>query len=63
MVHLANEAKPPLRFFAGAVAVKVADEKLTTIRAEIASWRQLSINTDANNNGNSNVEGLIRQLR
>ena len=61
MVLLANEAKPPLHFFAGAVALKVADKKLADMRAEIKSWLQLSIKTDGNY-GNTNVEGLLRQL-
>jgi NAD(P)-dependent dehydrogenase (short-subunit alcohol dehydrogenase family) len=61
MVRLANEARPPLRFFAGAVAVKVADEKLADMHAEIDSWRQLSINTDGNYD-TSKVAGLLRQL-
>ena len=61
MVRLANEVKPPLRFFAGAVALKVADEKLANIRAEIESWRQLSVSTDGNY-GDTRVEGLLRQL-
>jgi len=56
-----HEARPPLRFFAGAVAVKVADEKLADMHAEIDSWRQLSINTDGNYD-TSKVAGLLRQL-
>jgi NAD(P)-dependent dehydrogenase (short-subunit alcohol dehydrogenase family) len=62
MVCLANKAKPPLRFFAGAVAVKAADEKLANMRTEIESWHQLSINTDGNY-GDAKVDGLLRQLK
>jgi NAD(P)-dependent dehydrogenase (short-subunit alcohol dehydrogenase family) len=61
MVLLANEAKPPLRFFAGAVALKVADKKLTDMRAEIKSWLRLSIKTDGKYDA-TNVGGLLRQL-
>jgi NAD(P)-dependent dehydrogenase (short-subunit alcohol dehydrogenase family) len=61
MVGLANEAKPPLRFFAGALAVNVADQKLAIMRAEIDSWRQLSISTDGNYD-DAKVEGALRQL-
>jgi len=46
LVSLAGEAKPPLRFAAGAFAVETADTKLAGMRAEIERWRQLSIDTD-----------------
>jgi NAD(P)-dependent dehydrogenase (short-subunit alcohol dehydrogenase family) len=61
MVLLANEAKPPLRFLAGAIALKAADKKLADMRAEIKSWLRLSVNTDGNYD-NTNVTGLLRQL-
>jgi NAD(P)-dependent dehydrogenase (short-subunit alcohol dehydrogenase family) len=46
MVLLAGEANPPLRFFAGAFAVDTAEAKLSSIKAEIESWRKLSVGTD-----------------
>jgi ubiquinone/menaquinone biosynthesis C-methylase UbiE len=39
----------------------MADEKIANLRAEIESWRHLSINTDGNYS-DANVEGLLRQL-
>jgi NAD(P)-dependent dehydrogenase (short-subunit alcohol dehydrogenase family) len=46
LVRLSREAKPPLRFAAGAFAVKTIDTKLADMRAELAHWRQASIDTD-----------------
>jgi NAD(P)-dependent dehydrogenase (short-subunit alcohol dehydrogenase family) len=46
MVRLASEAKPPMRFIAGAIAVNAADAKLAGMRTELDSWRQLSVSTD-----------------
>ena len=46
MVRLANELKPSMRFLAGSVALKAADEKLAGMRGEIEQWRNLSISTD-----------------
>lgn len=46
LVRMARESKPPLRFAAGAFAVKIIDAKLTDMRAELAQWRQASIDTD-----------------
>ena len=40
------EAKPPLRFVAGAVAVEAADAKLGAMRAEFDLWRPLALGTD-----------------
>ena len=48
VVRLASEAKPPMRFIAGSVAVNAADAKLAGMRAELDSWRQLSVSTDGN---------------
>jgi NAD(P)-dependent dehydrogenase (short-subunit alcohol dehydrogenase family) len=48
MVRLAREAKPPLRFIAGSIAVEAADAKFTGMRAELDRWRQLSLSTDGN---------------
>jgi NAD(P)-dependent dehydrogenase (short-subunit alcohol dehydrogenase family) len=48
MVRLASEARPPMRFIAGAIAVNAADAKLAGMRAELDSWRQLSVSTDGN---------------
>ncbi len=46
MVRLAGEAKPPLRFIAGAIAVEAADAKLAGVRTELDGWRSLSLGTD-----------------
>ena len=62
MVYLSNKAKPPMRFFAGAVAVNVADQKLAAIRAEIGTWRRLSIDTDGNY-ADAEVDSVLRQLK
>jgi hypothetical protein len=35
-----------MRFIAGAIAVNAADAKLAGMRAELDSWRQLSVSTD-----------------
>jgi NAD(P)-dependent dehydrogenase (short-subunit alcohol dehydrogenase family) len=48
MVRLTNEAKPPMRFVAGSIAVAAADAKLAGVRAELDAWRQLSVGTDGN---------------
>ena len=62
IVYLANEAKPPLHFFAGAVAVDVADQKLAAMRAEIGTWRQLSIGTDGTY-ADADVDSVRRLLK
>ena len=46
VVRLANEAKPPMRFIAGAFALGVMDKKLAGVRAEVDSWRAASAATD-----------------
>jgi hypothetical protein len=48
IVRLGNEPKPPTRFLAGAIAVNTAAEKLSSMRAELDAWRQLSLSTDGN---------------
>jgi NAD(P)-dependent dehydrogenase (short-subunit alcohol dehydrogenase family) len=48
MVRLAREAKPPMRFIAGSIAVDAAEAKFAGMRAELDSWRQLSVSTDGN---------------
>lgn len=48
MVRLASEANPPMRFIAGTIAVDAADAKLADMRAELDSWRRLSLSTDGN---------------
>ena len=47
-MRLAGEAKPPLRFTAGSIAVDAADAKLAGMRAELDVWRALSVSTDGN---------------
>jgi NAD(P)-dependent dehydrogenase (short-subunit alcohol dehydrogenase family) len=46
LVQLANEAHPPLRFVAGVDALKVVDDKLNSVAAEVRQWRRLSASTD-----------------
>ena len=46
MVRLSNEAKPPLRFIAGSIAINAADAKLASMQAEIDLWREVSVSTD-----------------
>lgn len=46
MVLLTNEAKPPLRFAAGAMAVNAAAVKFASLQAELELWRHLSLSTD-----------------
>ena len=46
MVRLAGEAKPPLRFTAGAMAVDAMDAKLAAMKAELDRWRDLALATD-----------------
>ena len=46
LVQLANETNPPLRFVAGADALKVVDDKLEYVAREVARWRELSRSTD-----------------
>ncbi|HVO04756.1 MAG TPA: oxidoreductase [Candidatus Cybelea sp.] len=46
IVQLAGEAKPPMRFLAGAMAVDVANAKLKGMLAEFDRWRALSLGTD-----------------
>jgi NAD(P)-dependent dehydrogenase (short-subunit alcohol dehydrogenase family) len=46
VVRLASEAKPPMRFIAGAFALGVMDKKLATVREEVEKWRAVSAATD-----------------
>jgi len=46
MVTLANEAKPPLRFLGGAMAVDMAKTKLAGMGAEFDRFRDLALGTD-----------------
>jgi NAD(P)-dependent dehydrogenase (short-subunit alcohol dehydrogenase family) len=46
LVHLAGEAEPPARFIAGVFAVDTAAAKLSAMRAELETWRPLSVSTD-----------------
>jgi NAD(P)-dependent dehydrogenase (short-subunit alcohol dehydrogenase family) len=46
LVQIANETDPPLRFVAGADALKVVDDKLDYVAHEIERWRELSHSTD-----------------
>jgi NAD(P)-dependent dehydrogenase (short-subunit alcohol dehydrogenase family) len=49
MVHLVNEPHPPLRFIAGADALKVVEDKLEAVAEETARWRELTLSTDFQN--------------
>jgi NAD(P)-dependent dehydrogenase (short-subunit alcohol dehydrogenase family) len=46
LVQIANETDPPLRFVAGADALKVVDDKLDHVAHEVERWRELSHSTD-----------------
>jgi NAD(P)-dependent dehydrogenase (short-subunit alcohol dehydrogenase family) len=46
VVRLASEAKPPMRFIAGAFALGVMDKKLASVREEVERWRAVSAATD-----------------
>ncbi|MFM0031411.1 SDR family NAD(P)-dependent oxidoreductase [Paraburkholderia madseniana] len=46
LVQIANETDPPLRFVAGADALKVVDDKLKDVAVEVERWRELSRSTD-----------------
>jgi len=46
IVTLSNEAEPPLRFAAGAMAVDATDAKVQSVKAELDRWRALGIATD-----------------
>ncbi|MEQ5837872.1 SDR family NAD(P)-dependent oxidoreductase [Paraburkholderia acidicola] len=45
VVQIAGEADPPLRFVAGADALKVVDDKLHAVATEVERWRPLSLST------------------
>jgi NAD(P)-dependent dehydrogenase (short-subunit alcohol dehydrogenase family) len=46
LVQLATNSDPPLRFVAGADALKVVDDKLADVAREVERWRELSLSTD-----------------
>lgn len=46
LVQLVNEPSPPLRFIAGADALKVVENKLAAVIEETARWRPLTLSTD-----------------
>jgi len=46
LVTLASEARPPLRFTAGAMAVGLLEAKLAAMKAELDQWRELGVSTD-----------------
>jgi NAD(P)-dependent dehydrogenase (short-subunit alcohol dehydrogenase family) len=46
LVQIANETDPPLRFVAGADALKVVDDKLDYVAREVERWRKLSRSSD-----------------
>jgi NAD(P)-dependent dehydrogenase (short-subunit alcohol dehydrogenase family) len=59
---LAREPNPPLRFFAGSVALDAASNKLLSMQSEIVAWRNLSLATDGQFS-DTNIEGLLGQLK
>jgi NAD(P)-dependent dehydrogenase (short-subunit alcohol dehydrogenase family) len=46
LVTLSNEASPPLRFAAGALAVGAMDAKIGSLKTELERWRALGVATD-----------------
>ena len=46
LVQIAEEAEPPLRFIAGADAMKVIEDKLQYVAEETKRWRALTTSTD-----------------
>ena len=46
LVQLAADSDPPLRFVAGADALKVVDDKLADVAREVERWRELSLSTN-----------------
>jgi len=46
LVQLAGDSDPPLRFIAGADALKVVDDKLADVAREVERWRELSLSTN-----------------
>ena len=62
IVRLANEPKPPMRFLAGTIAVNTADEKFSSMRAELDVWRRLSLSTDGNYT-DANADAILAQIR
>ncbi|NPT56495.1 oxidoreductase [Paraburkholderia elongata] len=46
LVQIASETDPPLRFVAGADALKVVNDKLEYVGREVERWRELSRSTD-----------------
>jgi NAD(P)-dependent dehydrogenase (short-subunit alcohol dehydrogenase family) len=48
ILDLASHIKPPLRFAAGSDAVDISEAKIESRKAELASWRTISVSTDGN---------------
>jgi NAD(P)-dependent dehydrogenase (short-subunit alcohol dehydrogenase family) len=46
LVQLAADGDPPLRFVAGADALKVVDDKLADVARQVERWRELSLSTN-----------------
>jgi NAD(P)-dependent dehydrogenase (short-subunit alcohol dehydrogenase family) len=46
IVALSNEAAPPMRFAAGALAVAAFEAKLASMKADLERWRDLGLATD-----------------
>jgi NAD(P)-dependent dehydrogenase (short-subunit alcohol dehydrogenase family) len=46
VIHLADVDKPPVSFVAGSDAVELAMNAITAQKAQIDSWRDLSLSTD-----------------
>jgi NAD(P)-dependent dehydrogenase (short-subunit alcohol dehydrogenase family) len=46
LVTLSNEASPPLRFAAGAMAVSAMETKIASLTTELERWRALGVATD-----------------
>ena len=48
LIKIANEEQPPLRFLAGADAVKTAEQVVSTLHQQLNAYRELSCSLDYN---------------
>jgi hypothetical protein len=46
LIKIANEEQPPLRFLAGADAVKTAGQVVSTLHQQLNAYRELSCSLD-----------------
>lgn len=62
IVSLSKTAEPPLRFLAGSVAFRAAEEKIAGMRSEFERWRQLSLSTDGTFSDTASVASVVAQI-